>query len=1237
MDKLLKYAIVCLSLGVLLLLIGTGGSDYFRTYDLSNDTEKLQKKLDEIDNAFNEVANDTAVLNDIIVNGFASTNFNSLSKLPFGYLVYKDNQLHFWNKNNIVPPTNISLTLPDGNSASKFLNGYYYVNKKTIFKGKHGYSLLGVYLLKNNFKTQNKYLQNELNSELELPKFLAISFDSMTLANSFKSDDGRTIFYLGKDVFEFNNTPNPLLIKIFLAGGILVLIAIAMFTYYILLVFGFGYSFLFLLLSLFAVRFLGIFFNFPFEISKLEIFNPVYFASSAFNKSLADLLLNIFTVFSLAYFYFRYAPDFALKKIITQYHKAFLFFFYSAALMCSYAMGELFKSLLTNSNIPFNLNNFLDLNVYSVLGIIALAATLLSYAIVILKTVLIIAANNKKYINYPLLAIATAIHIAFLFWQQEDLIFYAGVIWTIVFLIFLNDFRKQYTTGFPFTSLMMVITFFAVFSAIHIYKNNNETEEKRKLSFARNIAQSDDPVTEYLFMDIQQKIMNDKTVRTYFSKPFISQKDIIERLKNYYFEGYLSKYEVKIFLLNSEGSMLQSDDKDILNLLNNELLENARETGTENLFFIPRNNGSYCYLSNIAITDVNRFVGSIVIVLNPKVFYKSNLYPELLLEDHIKPTGRYESFSFAEYAGDRLLNKSGSYPYNFKFDITDSLSGDYTILKESNLQHIVYEGEDGKKVVVTSAEKTFIQPITLFSYLFVIYLIFAIAIVLLRIVKRLLDGSLKLKSLFDISLKNRIQLAMIMMIVISFISVGVVTIYHFINKYNDNQKQRMLRREESVRTDISYAIADNPNLLLKRNFNTFEFTEEKGVLNLSVLSEIHGIDINIFNVNGELMNTSQPDIFEKGLFSTVMDPTSLRYLLYRSKIQYFQNESIGKLQFLSLYAPLRNREGELLAYLNLPYFAIEKELKSEISSFLVTLINVYVLLLVFGGFLAYVLSDSITRSLSVLSDRFRSIRLGMKNEPIEWKSNDEIGVLVAKYNEMINELEASADMLAKSERELAWREMAKQIAHEIKNPLTPMKLSIQMLQKAMREGRADVPQLSERVTKTLIEQIDNLSQIATAFSSFAKMPQANLETLNLEETIQSAVNLVSPHDDFEITFNKTEKNILVNADKNQLLRAFGNLIKNAQQAIPDNHKGKMTIDVSLAEQNVTIQFKDNGTGIPEEIQPRVFNPNFTTKTSGMGLGLAITKQAIEEGAKGKIWFETKANEGTTFFVKLPLA
>jgi two-component system, NtrC family, nitrogen regulation sensor histidine kinase NtrY len=1237
MNRQLKSAIYTLALAMLLLLVAAGGNDWFRRYDLSKDTQKLRLKLEQINQSFDRVTDNDSIINDIIAKGFETPHFEQLQKLPYGFLVYKDNNLFFWNKSNIIPPVNISISLPDGNTAAKFLNGYYYVSKKTIFNGDHGYSLLALYLLKHDYKIQNQYLRNTLNDDLNLPPFLSVSFDSTALASPFKNNEGRTIFYLGKDIFRFNNYPHKTLITLYAAGGILLLLSVLMFTFYLLNHKNFESSLAFLAAGIFAVRFVGVYFNLPFELSKLDIFNPVYYASSVVNKSLGDWLLNVLAFFALSYYLFRYAPNRMFSKAIARYPKLFFFLFYTVSLLISYSMGVMFRSLLTNSNIPFDLNNFLDLNIYSILGIIGLALMLFSYGMFLLKMILMLDDFSGKYYRSALMAAALALHAGLMFLLNESYVFYAGAIWTVIFLLFLYDFRKQYKTGFPFTSLMMVITFFAVFSAIHIYHNNNTVEEYRKLSFARNIAQSEDPITEYLFLDIQDKIMKDRSVRNYFLKPFISKKDIIERLKTNYLEGYLSKYETRVYMLNPEGGMLLSDDKDFLVKLNNELLENARETGTENLFFIPLNNGGYSYLSNITIIDDERIIGTIIILLNPKMYYRSNLYPELLLEDHIKTTGKFESFSFAEYTDDKLFNKNGNYPYNFRYNLTDTLTDEYTYVKEDNLKHIIYNTGDGKKVVITSLEKTFIQPVTLFSYLFVFFLLFVAVVVMMRIIKRSIEDKYYLRSIFSITLKNKIQLSMISMIVISFLITGVVTIEHFISKYGDTQRERLLRKEEAVRTDIGYAISDNPRLLLGRKFNTLESPQEKGVLNLSVLSEIHAIDINIYNLDGQIINTSQPDIFEKGLFSPVMDPLALRNLLYKYKIQFFMNENIGSLQYSALYAPVRDKDGELLAYLNLPYFAKEKELKKEISSFLVTLINVYVLMLVFGGFLAYILSDSITRSLSVLSERFNVVRLGKKNEPIQWESNDEIGILVNKYNQMIEELESSAELLAKSEREMAWREMAKQIAHEIKNPLTPMKLSIQMLQRAMKENRPDVMQLSEKVTNTLVEQIDNLSQIATEFSSFAKMPQSYNEQLQLEEIIQSAVNLVSLHDDFDITFIKPENPVQIFADKNQLLRAFGNLIKNAHQAIPPNRKGSMTISTMLNEKYVTVLLKDNGSGIPRDVQPKVFTPNFTTKTSGMGLGLAITKQIIEEGAGGKIWFETKENEGTTFFVKFPLS
>jgi two-component system, NtrC family, nitrogen regulation sensor histidine kinase NtrY len=295
-----------------------------------------------------------------------------------------------------------------------------------------------------------------------------------------------------------------------------------------------------------------------------------------------------------------------------------------------------------------------------------------------------------------------------------------------------------------------------------------------------------------------------------------------------------------------------------------------------------------------------------------------------------------------------------------------------------------------------------------------------------------------------------------------------------------------------------------------------------------------------------------------------------------------------------------------------------------------------VLLFALSIITAIFISNYVTKPLKLIQDKLSNIRLGKTNEPIEWKENDEIGNLVSEYNRMISELSKSAELLAKSERESAWREMAKQVAHEIKNPLTPMKLSVQHLQRTYKDHAPDMDVKMERLTKTIIEQIDTLSSIATEFSNFAKMPKANLEPVNLFDTIINTVDLYKNTGEDEIIFeNRTSTAPLVLADKEQLIRVFNNLIKNATQASPEGIKGKIIITLTKESGQYLTSISDNGTGISEDVLDKIFMPNFTTKTGGMGLGLAMVKNIIET-INGRIWFETKSNVGTTFYVALPV-
>jgi nitrogen fixation/metabolism regulation signal transduction histidine kinase len=291
-------------------------------------------------------------------------------------------------------------------------------------------------------------------------------------------------------------------------------------------------------------------------------------------------------------------------------------------------------------------------------------------------------------------------------------------------------------------------------------------------------------------------------------------------------------------------------------------------------------------------------------------------------------------------------------------------------------------------------------------------------------------------------------------------------------------------------------------------------------------------------------------------------------------------------------------------------------------------------MLVIAFALAYFLSTYITQSLKTISDKLSETSLEQKNEKIVLEANSkEINLLIKAYNSMVDELELSATKLAQSEREEAWREMAKQVAHEIKNPLTPMRLTVQSFQRKFDANDPELKQKLKDYSETLIQQIDTMSSVASAFSNFASMPAQQNETLNVVEVVELALDIFNEE---YIIFKSDEKEIISKMDRTQLIRIITNLVKNAIQAIPQEQKEKsILVTVKRDGNNVLISVKDNGIGIEEQNVTHIFEPKFTTKNSGMGLGLGIIKNIIEN-YKGTITFETKYGKGTTFTVSLPI-
>ncbi|MFC5682183.1 ATP-binding protein [Flavobacterium sp. MAHUQ-51] len=478
-----------------------------------------------------------------------------------------------------------------------------------------------------------------------------------------------------------------------------------------------------------------------------------------------------------------------------------------------------------------------------------------------------------------------------------------------------------------------------------------------------------------------------------------------------------------------------------------------------------------------------------------------------------------------------------------------------------------------------------------------------------------------------LSLRIRIFLSMIVVIIISSVLLASISIIQFKNEAKEYHRERLERKENAVKEHINYILSTTTYPLNTENLDLI-FKDK-----IHELAHIHNIEINIYNLDGKLLKSS------KEFFSVDKTaPPIPKYILklVRSSIEkrYVDIKTINGIKNRSSFTQIKDDKFKPLGVLNLPYQEDDGFYDKELNSFLIRLGQVYSFMLIVAFALAYFLSSYITKSLKTISDKLNETRLNKKNEKILLSaSSKEINLLISGYNQMVDELEKSAIKLAQSEREEAWREMAKQVAHEIKNPLTPMRLTVQSFQRKFNPEDPNIVQKMRDYSETLIQQIDTMTSVASAFSNFASMPAQQNETLNVVAVVELALDIFNED---QIVFESSAPEIISKIDRTQLIRIITNLVKNAIQAIPELQEEKsVAVSVKKEKDNVLIVVEDNGVGIKEEDINRIFEPKFTTKSSGMGLGLGIIKNIIEN-YKGSIHFETEYGKGTRFTVSLPI-
>jgi signal transduction histidine kinase len=777
--------------------------------------------------------------------------------------------------------------------------------------------------------------------------------------------------------------------------------------------------------------------------------------------------------------------------------------------------------------------------------------------------------------------------------------------------------------------------FFSLSITFVIFTENRAREREFRRATAQKISLQTDPSSDFLINIATNGIPNDflRDNLARFRETEASSK-LKDSLIEASFRGYRNKFETRLFIFDSSGAPLSRTDRLTFDTLNTIYTMNAEKTSVNGMRYFSTDMSSFSYIFKRPVTDTtSRTVAVFYMLSTPREFREETLYPELIRSAGETGADGFSGYSYAVYDSLRLRMNRNEFPFPLTLDRKDIPVEEFEHRLEGDYDVLWLRAASDKLVLVARKRNVMLEAITLFAYIFCASLLLVALFQLASFPLKSERGARNERNI-GIGIGQQIQGTVIFISIFTFLVIGTVTIVVFINRYDRNNREK-LGRTLQVLTDELHerlrGVGMPPDAGLFR-----DSTRSDQLLQiLSDLSEIHDADVNLYDSAGNLKISSQPFVYNEGILSRKMDPVAYWQMKRQKRVQFVQQEGYGQLAYISIYTPLRSRQGELAAYVNIPYFASTRGLKQEISSFLVALINLNTFIFLIGGIISVLVTQRLTRSITWIGRKMQEISLSRHNEQIVWHRKDEIGVLVAQYNRMVIKLEESASALARTEREGAWREMARQVAHEIKNPLTPMKLSIQYLQKSILQNAPQVPELAAKVSSTLIEQIEHLSRIAADFSEFANIGSARQEDFNLHDTIRFVSDMHAMNESIELELLLDPRPLIIHADRTQMNRLFSNLLQNAVEAIPQGRQGRVTISEKRSDDDVLITITDNGAGIPLQMRERIFSPNFTTKSSGTGLGLAMCKSIIEQ-QKGSIDFETETGKGTSFHLRLPL-
>ena len=1175
-NALLKNIFTLLLLIVILILgdsiIRSRNSHEIVEKKISQSLKETQHKIDSITTNFK-------------IENYSSQNFNDKNTATY---IYINDSLYFWSS-NLNDPNSLLENTNSSKNIFKQGNKTFYVAKSEIDSAEIFTSTLLYHQIPHEGK--NIFIPKKINGTYELEFFIEseeIKFN-LNLETKMNNFDSYLIGILiililvksfgliNKSLQKLRKDKNNTILFILISTTIFIITILLQNKLFISSSKLFGETCLIPESRFsFSIGFLA-------EFTTLLFSNIIVFTSNLKNKSKQNSILRTIISSSI------------LSSIILIY---------------TYLIFELFSK----TNIPFSFVQIYNTTSESYIFLMIICIISCSVIILIQNIMRIFVSEEQSYWKSIIILLITGAILELILNQFIDLQFsiITNIVTITLYLIILWE-RKTKVKIKKVIRNIGIITLISIQLTYDLYLINETNEREEMEWFASVIGDESDKSFEVAISEITEKIKEDANlIKWQKENKFPSDDSILNYFNTKYFNiKEVESYNKVITICDTSTILVVNDliNHEInCNELFNEILgyNNTRKISNELTLVDDPTTDSY-YILKLDLSSIDTNHRNICYI----EFYKEYILnyigiPEIItsFENVLMPN--LVNYSFSSYNNDILEYKYGH--YNYPNELSNFRYKDEEYVKTKIFKHLSKEFDAGKTIIVTVEKPRFIDSIAPFSYIFILLSL----IYYLNTKFKKKEEQLKTRQSFH----TKMQLTIILTLGFSFLVAGITSFIFIRNSINKKTTEHQYEKNKSIVKNIEDDIYE-------KEIKNHEY--------LKKYKENYFTDINIYDTDGHLVNTTQPKLFE-GFKSKIINKEAYDAIKIRNRFYYSCTEEIEGVEYNSSYFPLYDKNGNLHSIINIPFFDNKMSNRSNISNFIITYLNIFLVMMGISAFIVILMSRRTIKPLEMIQDKMQKINLGGKNEAIEWKSKDEIGELIEIYNKLIKELEISANKLMRSERETAWREMARQVAHEIKNPLTPMKLNIQFLQMAWDEKNPDIDRKLRETTKSILEQIDILSNIATAFSDYAKLPKKNIEEFNLKEVIINTINLYDNNDNIKIDIiEENESDYVINSDKNNLSIVFGNILKNAIQAIGKKEDGKVTFKIKELGGRYKIEISDNGCGIGEEEKKKIFMPNFTTKSSGMGVGLSIVYDILET-LGGEIRFESEVGKGTTFIV-----